>query len=460
MALPRACKSASDERRPCCLIVSFCLMMYVHAQYKVQPPSFSTITRESRVPSIASKIKLVGLPGQLAQTNAAALLAAAIKDARTNVVEQLLSLLGEDDDDYFGQADTSMDTSESRGPLHELISRLEAFAHIDNPVDHELLNGQWTVKYSGSYARGLVDSPTRAIALMLYSGGFSLGGWLRSCAAGFWGQAFGLRIDALKVDIRHNQEVTAVAKVSIGGVAETLSYAAETHSVSPCQMVEKIKYVDLPEPLGTQNLLVDAERRILVTYLDEDIMIVRDESGVPDVLVRRAGGLAEDHMSANPHDSRDVELPTSLLRNGKPDFSGRWKIVKHQGDIDRWMADLGLGWMKRKAAKAVSYGKGRSTWDIKQDGNRTVELRATGIAPAESLDFTIDGRSQKIKTLGGSELWTPTWDGYTLQIEVRSTAGTLSSRNRRYYIDEETLVMESTSLKSNVRVSWIYKRQP
>eukprot|EP00931_Biecheleriopsis_adriatica_P122235 TRINITY_DN97234_c0_g1_i1.p1 TRINITY_DN97234_c0_g1~~TRINITY_DN97234_c0_g1_i1.p1 ORF type:complete len:467 (-),score=48.58 TRINITY_DN97234_c0_g1_i1:56-1456(-) len=466
MAFPRERKSASDERRHFGLIISWCLMMYVHAQYKVQPSSFSTIARESRAPSTASKIKLVGRPGPLAQQDAAALLTAAIKDARTDIVEQLLILLREDDGDYFGQEDASMDTIESRGRLHELISRLEAFAHIDDPVYHETLNGQWTVKYSGSFSKGLLDSPTRAIALMLYNGGFSLGGWLRTCAAGFWGQALGIHVDALEVDIRQNQEVTAIATVNIAGVTEILSYAAEIHSVSPCQMVERIKSIDFPEPLGKQSLLLDAERRILVTYLDKEIMIVRDESGVPDVLVRRAGdwghsfGVTEDQISGNPHGGREVELPNSLLRNGKPDFSGRWKVVNHQGDIDRWMADLGFGWMKRKAAKAISYGKGRSTWDIKQNGNRTVELRATGISPAESFDFTIDGSSQRIKTLDGFEIWTPTWDGYTLQTEARSTARVLSTRNRRYYIDDQTLVMESTSVKSNIRVSWIYKRQP
>lgn len=466
MAPPRERNSASSERRQCGLLVSLCLMVYIHSQYEIQPLNFSTMIRESRAPSVVSKIKLVGLPGQLAQKDAAALLATAVKDARSNLVEQLLTLLGDDDGDYFGQEDARADTSESRGRLHELISRLEAFAHIDDPIHHELLNGRWSVKYSGSYARGLVDSPTREITLMLYNGGFSLGGFLRTWAAGFWGQALGVKVDALKVEIRHNQEVTASAEVNIGGATETFSYAAEIRPASPCQMIEQIRSINFPEPLGTQNLLLYAERRVLVTYLDQDIMVVRDESGVPDVLVRRVGdmdqgmGVIGDRISAYPHGSPAVELPTSLLQDGKPDFSGRWKVVDHQGDVDRWMADLGLGWMKRKAAKTISYGKGRTTWDIKQNGNRTVELRATGIAPAERLDFTIDGRSQKMKALDGFELWTPTWDGYTLQIEGRSIDGVLTSRNRRYYVDEQTLVMESTSAKSNITVRWTYKRQP
>lgn len=441
-------------------------MMYIHSQYKIKLPNFSTVVRESRPPSAVSKIKLVGLPGQLAEKDAAALLATALKDARSNIVEQLMTLLGDDDGDNFGQEDARVDAGESRGRLHELISRLEAFAHVDDPIYHDLLNGRWSVKYSGSYARGLVDSPTREVALMLYNGGFSLGGFLRTWAAGFWGQALGMNIEALKVEIRDNLEVTASANVNIGGVTETLSYAAEIRPASPCQMIEQIRSVNFPEPLGTQNLLLYAERRILVTYLDEDILIVRDESGVPDVLVRRVGdldqsiGVIGDSISSNPYGSPAVELPTSLMQDGKPDFSGRWKVVEHQGDVDRWMADLGLGWMKRKAAKAISYGKGRTTWDIKQNGNRTVELRATGIVPAERLDFRIDGRSQKMKALDGFELWTPSWDGYTLLIEGRSMDGVLTSRNRRYYVDEQTLVMESTSVKSNARVRWTYKRLP
>merc|ERR1719433_1465232 len=52
------------------------------------------------------------------------------------------------------------------------------------------------------------------------------------------------------------------------------------------RMSEEVVTVTLPEPFGKQDLPLELRRSILVTYLDEELMVVRDESGVAEVLKR------------------------------------------------------------------------------------------------------------------------------------------------------------------------------
>ena len=66
------------------------------------------------------------------------------------------------------------DVSESsRAQINEILYKLEALNPTSAPARSSLLNGQWELKYSGGYvSEGALDSPTRQIALFLYSGGY------------------------------------------------------------------------------------------------------------------------------------------------------------------------------------------------------------------------------------------------------------------------------------------------
>lgn len=173
----------------------------------------------------------------------------------------------------------------TRGRVDEAILMLERVNPTDEPVYSTLLDGTWKVKYSGSFAPGLLSSPTRELALFLYGGGFSLGNALSSFAGGFWGDALGLQIDSKTVKIIGGRDVEASAKVTAVGQSQTLSYAAELLPLSSQRISEEVISVD--GPLGKQDLPVELRRSILVTYLDDDILVVRDESGVPEVLSRQ-----------------------------------------------------------------------------------------------------------------------------------------------------------------------------
>jgi len=148
------------------------------------------------------------------------------------------------------------------------------------------LDGSWNVKYAGSYAPGILSSPTRELALFLYGGGFSLGNALSSFAQGFWGQSLGVKLGSKQVQITGGRDVEASAQVEVAGRKETLTYKAELMPLSAARMSEEVTALKLPDPIGNQDLPLEIRRSILVTYLDKDMMIVRDESGVPEVLVK------------------------------------------------------------------------------------------------------------------------------------------------------------------------------
>ncbi len=81
--------------------------------------------------------------------------------------------------------DSSMVTSkETRAKINEALLKLECMNPTEDPTSSPLLNGVWSLKYAGGYDdEWAVKSPTRQIALFLYSGGYSPGLFALSLAA-------------------------------------------------------------------------------------------------------------------------------------------------------------------------------------------------------------------------------------------------------------------------------------
>lgn len=62
-----------------------------------------------------------------------------------------------------------------RAEVGELLLRLERENPTAEPARSLLLNGVWDLRYTGGLAAGMVDSPTRELALGIYSAPFSAG---------------------------------------------------------------------------------------------------------------------------------------------------------------------------------------------------------------------------------------------------------------------------------------------
>eukprot|EP00439_Symbiodinium_sp_Y106_P013399 s1589_g1.t3 len=261
----------------------------------------------------------------------------AVQDAK----ERLMDLL---EDSSLEEEVLRPEGKPMRGRVDEAIVRLERLNTQEEPVYSIELDGTWNVKYAGSYAPGLLSSPTRELALFLYGGGFSLGNALSSFAQGFWGQSLGVKLGSKKVQISGGRDVEASAKVEVAGRKETLTYKAELMPLSAQRMSEEVIALKLPDPIGDQDLPLELRRSILVTYLDEDMMIVRDESGVPEVLVKELAPVSptivaeeqapvdttnssaasdEDRALLDAAESEEAYSMVCLLRN-RPLESSRW----------------------------------------------------------------------------------------------------------------------------------------
>jgi hypothetical protein len=62
-----------------------------------------------------------------------------------------------------------------RASINEAILKLEALNPTPDPAYSPLINGVWTLRYAGGYSEPKIPSPTRDLALFLYSGGYSPG---------------------------------------------------------------------------------------------------------------------------------------------------------------------------------------------------------------------------------------------------------------------------------------------
>mmetsp|Transcript_33430 Transcript_33430/g.73132 ORF Transcript_33430/g.73132 Transcript_33430/m.73132 type:complete len:339 (-) Transcript_33430:169-1185(-) len=216
-------------------------------------------------------------------------------EKRQKAKDDLMDLL---DDATVQQEVLRPEGKPTRGRVDELILALERYNDCVDPAYSELIDGSWKVKYSASVAPGLLSSPTRELALFLYGGGFSLGSALSSFVDGFWGQTLGLKLRSKKLEIMGGRDVSASAEVEVAGRKETLKYVAELMPLSGQRMSEEILSVDVG-PLGNQDLPLELRRSFLITYLDDDIMTVRDESGSAEVLVRKKAPKAPKAVKAS-----------------------------------------------------------------------------------------------------------------------------------------------------------------
>merc|ERR1712078_316702 len=124
----------------------------------------------------------------------------------------------------------------------------------------------------GGYAPGPLPSPTRPLALALYAGGFTPG-VAGLTAARMLPDALA-DVGSLEIAITRDQpRVTASTSVSLAGLGAQ-DFEVQT-SLKACGREQ-----DIPANLRYS-------RKLFVTYLDEDILVMRDESGVPDVLLRK-----------------------------------------------------------------------------------------------------------------------------------------------------------------------------
>jgi hypothetical protein len=200
-------------------------------------------------------------------------------------------------------------TEEKRSAINEALYKLEGMNPTSEPTISPLLNGIWELRYVGGYSMdGALPSPTRQIALFLYSGGYSPGIFALTLAQKLPSALF--EVSDLEIAISRAQpRVEASIRVKLLGQADSkISVTTRLETLSDVRMRETYESatlldnpVDLPGPL-------QYGRDLYVTYVDEDLLVVRDASGVPEVLVRKEK-MFKQNYGVEPEALDDLSAP-------------------------------------------------------------------------------------------------------------------------------------------------------
>jgi hypothetical protein len=179
-------------------------------------------------------------------------------------------------------------TSEERTAINEALYKLEALNPTKMPTTSPLLNGVWELRYVGGYTSDwALPSPTRQLALFLYSGGYSPGVFALSLVQKL--PAGLVDVGDLEISISRQQpRIEASIGVTLfGGVESNVKVTARMDVESDIRLRETYESATVLE----RNIELPKElqyaRDMYVTYVDEDLLIIRDGSGVPEVLVRK-----------------------------------------------------------------------------------------------------------------------------------------------------------------------------
>eukprot|EP00968_Pinguiococcus_pyrenoidosus_P008336 scaffold588_cov247-Pinguiococcus_pyrenoidosus.AAC.5 len=190
----------------------------------------------------------------------------------------------------------------NRPEVLELLLKLEPMNPTEDPAYSEKLVGSWELRYDGGFSAGLVDSPTREIALFVYAGGYAPSLLLELLKKLPGPLQTALEVDSVTVDISDDLSVMSTTEVFLpGGRKGELGFSSRLLAETPARLSESFssaklfgRSLDLPGPLAFM-------RRFIVSYVDDDLMIIRDESGKPEILTKKPldasmfdGGVVED----------------------------------------------------------------------------------------------------------------------------------------------------------------------
>mmetsp|Transcript_2735 Transcript_2735/g.3689 ORF Transcript_2735/g.3689 Transcript_2735/m.3689 type:complete len:303 (-) Transcript_2735:102-1010(-) len=193
--------------------------------------------------------------------------------------------------DLMPASATAEVSSETRAAINEALYQLEKLNPTKETTVSPLINGVWDLKYAGGYStEGALASPTRQLALFLYSGGYSPGLFVLSTLQRLLPGGV-VELQNMEVSITRSQprvEASVQFRIGNGSFTGTAKVVSRLETMTTVRMKETYESASFQgnSPIEIPSLL-QYSRDIYVTYVDEDILIVRDDSGVPEVLVRK-----------------------------------------------------------------------------------------------------------------------------------------------------------------------------
>jgi len=143
----------------------------------------------------------------------------------------------------------------------------------------------------------------------------------------------------------------------------------------------------------------------------------------------------------------------------KPDFTGRWKMVRFEGDMDTWMREAGVGWALRKLASSAGFGV-NSTFHTIKSSEESVTIETVNIKGSITSEYKIDGSVQTDtdgvhkKSIKVVPFWEDVAGRTTLTVDASTPAqqdkSAVSASLTRRFFEGDSMVVEKTSPNGTV----------
>eukprot|EP00927_Polykrikos_kofoidii_P028400 TRINITY_DN2480_c0_g1_i5.p1 TRINITY_DN2480_c0_g1~~TRINITY_DN2480_c0_g1_i5.p1 ORF type:complete len:357 (-),score=54.62 TRINITY_DN2480_c0_g1_i5:329-1399(-) len=149
-------------------------------------------------------------------------------------------------------------------------------------------------------------------------------------------------------------------------------------------------------------------------------------------------------ITSPPRTAEEEELPLV-------DFAGSWLCVGIDGDMDKFLSDMGLGVAQLAEARTDMWGVKRQVQNISQTGNAFVVQNV--LTEPVTMRFNVGaGQQASVDQVGRPILVDPVWQGNALLVTTCCLAGDLIATTRRYLESPSRMVLELTSpSKSTVK---------
>lgn len=141
--------------------------------------------------------------------------------------------------------------------------------------------------------------------------------------------------------------------------------------------------------------------------------------------------------------------------DGRPDFSGRWKCVATEGDVETFLETLGDKQFNRFTAMAEGYAVHGSVRCIEQAGHEfTVSVEGFN---KRRMSLKIGGVPKRVDLLQGTVIVQADWEGTMLRCSFTTTDGDVRPAHR-YYFQGDTLVLEVSGLAGGGTAKFLLQR--
>lgn len=178
-------------------------------------------------------------------------------------------------------------TSEDRLLVSELLTKVEASSPEETPAYSPMLDGTWEVIYSGGISPGPIPSPTREIALLMYAGGFTPASFFLSMGSKLPESLLHLNKPSLTITPAQPRATAAVTATAFGQKQEIM-LRSDLEIQSATRLRETYNEAEIAGRVLSLPDVLKWERDLFITYLDATTLVVRDETGSPDIFVRKS----------------------------------------------------------------------------------------------------------------------------------------------------------------------------